>query len=195
MRRRALSGSRGAVVHAAVVTPLLVVIVLGVAELAVLMRDNVALTSLTREAVRTAATAASGPAGRTTEDAPALAAAAALAVQRAGTALPKGAVEELWVYLPDEAGYPTGSASDDRFATCGTDCLVYRWDPDTGAFALTGGSWTMDDDVACRAGSVGVYLKADHRFLTRIFAGSTGISRHAAVPVASYGRSACAGRG
>ena len=56
MRRRAFSGPGGAALQAATVAPLLVVIGLGVAELAALARDNVALTSSAREGGRTATT-------------------------------------------------------------------------------------------------------------------------------------------
>lgn len=113
MRRRAFSGPGGAALQAATVGPLLVVIGLGVAELAALARDNVALTSLAREGGRTATTTQADPG------------------------------------------------------------------------AAAGADWSTDLSRCAErsASSLGVYLKADHRFPTHAVTGSTAISHHAVFPI------------
>src|SRR5262245_41595604 len=62
---RTRNGDRGAVaVEAALVTPLILLLITGVIELALLMRDDVALTSAVRNGGRTAsANANAGPGG------------------------------------------------------------------------------------------------------------------------------------
>ncbi|HEY0888935.1 MAG TPA: TadE family protein [Nocardioides sp.] len=194
MRRRAFSGPGGAALQAATVAPLLVVIGLGVAELAALARDNVALTSLAREGGRTATTTQADAGAAAEGPAPAVAA-AVRAIQHAGPRLPKGAVEELWIYRADAAGYPLGTGRAARFTECRTDCVVYRWDRAAKEFVLAGGDWSTDLSRCAErsASSLGVYLKADHRFLTHAVTGSTAISHHAVFPIGPSHR--CPDRG
>src|SRR3712207_2982205 len=98
-RRCGARSERGAVVvEAALVTPLLMALVLGIIEMAMLMKDDVALTSAVRNGGRIAsANAGAGPGGVAADDgsclspcspanAPMLAQMAANAIQTAGGA-------------------------------------------------------------------------------------------------------------
>lgn len=188
--------SRGAVaVEAALVTPMLLVMTFGIVELAFLMKDYVALTSLVRQGGRTASSALADHQGQSvstspwciaptcsTGRAPELADVTALAIQRAGSALPQGSIDELWVYSADANGYPAGNTASNHFATCSSDCVVYKWDATNRRFAYYSGTWQASDINACSGDTldaVGVYMRATHGFMTGLFTKSIDISDHA----------------
>ena len=68
-----------------------------------------------------------------------------------------------------------------RASVCGTNCIKYTWNGD-GQFSLTSGSWPAASQVACGAAtgfdSVGVYLKVRHNFVTNFFGSSKQIAEH-----------------
>lgn len=196
MRRRARTGSRGAVaIEAALVTPLLLIIVFGIIEMAFLMKDDVALTSLVRQGGRTASSALADHHEQShnpseycvaptcsVENAPELADVTAMAIQRAGAALPKDSIDVLWIYKADADGYPAGNSGSDHFASCSTDCVVYKWSSTDGAFDYVSGTWLADDINACTGSdldTVGVYMRATHSFLTGLFSNGVDITDHA----------------
>ena len=184
MRRLARSDSRGAVATGAVVfeaallTPLLVVIMLGIVEMALLMRDNVALTSLVRAGGQ-AAVSTTRSAGHTAASLPAepatLADLTTSAIAHAKSSLSKDAISELWVYEADAAGFPIVNGSG-HFDRCEDRCVAYSWDPKAHTFRQTGGQLDLDDIDLCST-DFGVYVKATHSFLTGVFQGVT-ISKH-----------------
>lgn len=193
MSNSARRRSRGAVaVEAALVTPVLLLMVFGIIELAFLMKDYVAVTSLVRQGGRTASSALANHQGQSATTspwcvaptcslgrAPELADVTALAIQRAGSLLPKDSIDELWVYKAGTTGYPAGNTN--AFTTCITDCVVYRWDGSDNRFSYYSGSWQASDVNACSGDtldSVGVYLRATHKFVTGIFSKSVDVSDH-----------------
>src|SRR3954454_19820148 len=192
MRRSASSRSRGAaaagavVVNTALVAPLLVLIVLGIAETAFLMKDNVALTSLVRQSGDAAATTLVRQAGHTPE-----VAGVTSAMTKADAALANGAVSELWIYKADSAGFPAGNRGSDHFAHCATDCLAYTWDAGTHTFDFAGGDWDAADIDAC-SDDVGVYMKASHDLLTGVFSRGIDISKHETFHLSSSAGAGCA---
>ena len=190
--------SRGAVaVEAALVTPVLLLLVFGIIEMAMLMKDNVALTSAVRAGGRTASTdAGAGPGDEgsdcvqpcSPQNAPMLAELAANAIARAGTALPRNSIDELWVYKANNKGYP-GADGNTSFSSCTTNCVEYKWNPtyansdgSLGQFRYYSGTWPSASINACAnhpPDAVGVYMKATHQFFTGIFSKSVDISDHA----------------
>lgn len=206
-RKRERSGSRGAVaVEAALVTPMILVMLFGIIEFAFYLKDDVALTSLVRDGGRIAsANAGAGPAGNdntgacispcTPANAPMLAQVAADAIQKAGSALPKGSINQLWIYLANAKGYPClsadtatshpcvdGTDKNASFNTCATNCVKYQWVPAANRFGYIGGSWNSATIQACAAGppeSVGIYMSATHTFITKIFGASHKLTDHA----------------
>lgn len=193
-RRRDRSRSeRGAVVvEAALVTPILMALLLGIIEMALLMKDDVALTSAVRNGGRIAsANADAGPGGIAADDgtctspctpanAPALAQLAANAIQSAGTALPRDSIVELWIYKANDKGYP-GSSGQTQWL-CGTDCVRYKWQANRDQFRYVGGTWKSSQINACannNPDAVGVYMKARHQFLTGFFTNAVDIEDHA----------------
>ncbi len=172
-------------------TPILMIFVFGIVEMAFLLRDDVALTSAVRVGGRTAsANAGAGPAGASEGgdcvspcspgNAPMLAQLAANAVQRAGTALPKDSIDELWVYKANDKGYPGGTGS--TIWACGTNCVVFKWVDSKDQFRYSSGSWISSTINACANANpdpVGIYMKATHKFNTGLFGTTVGLSDHA----------------
>ena len=194
MRRRVRSGSRDAataVGEAALVASLLIVVTVGVVEMALLMRDTVALTSLADQGARTAAAEltlpATGPASPSAycvgvchrTEGPGIAGEIATAVARDHRL--RSRLEELWLYRADASGRPAGNSAAAPFQTCGSDCLAYRWEPEAGRFALVHGDWDPEELVGCRSGRadrLGVYVTASHRFATWLLPASSTITEH-----------------
>jgi Flp pilus assembly protein TadG len=179
------------VVEAALVTPLLMALVLGIIEMALLMKDDVALTSAVRNGGRTAsANAGSGPGGVneggdcvapcSPANAPMFAQLAANAIQTAGSALPKDSIQELWVYKANNKGFP--GADNTTSWTCATNCVKYKWVATKDQFRYVSGSWLSSSVNACANNSpdsVGVYLKARHSWMTGLFGTTKDIDDYA----------------
>jgi Flp pilus assembly protein TadG len=191
-RRFGARSERGAVVvEAALVTPLLMALLLGIIEMALLMKDDVALTSAVRNGGRTAsANAGAGPGGIneggdcvspcSPANAPMFAQLAANAIQTAGSALPKDSITELWIYKANDKGYPGTNGSTTW--TCSTNCVKYKWVAAKDAFRYVSGTWTSSTVNACANNSpdaVGIYMLARHDFLTGFFTNNVMIEDHA----------------
>jgi hypothetical protein len=171
-------------------------------EYSLVMRDSLSVSSSVRVGARIAATSAGAGEVSATEcptttgacriGDPNLVVAAAVAIAQAGTAMPKNAIDEVWVYQANNSGYPTNAeplssttynnnalgATDaaTAFANvngCAHACIRYVWSDTFGRFVYGGGSWDTSLINACindvKAQSVGVYMKATHPFITRLF--------------------------
>ena len=156
-RMRGPGRERGAVaVEAALVTPLLVLLVFGIIEFGLFFKDLLGVTS----AVRAGARIASAEPGTAT-----FAQDAADQVAQAATAVNLSSTTELWVYkATGTTGQPT---------SCGTSCIRFTWDPSTHKFATTNaGAWPGSAQHACVSDttrdSVGVYLQVDHPTITSL---------------------------
>lgn len=191
-RRFGARTERGAVVvEAALVTPLLMALLLGIIEMALLMKDDVALTSAVRNGGRTASANAGAGAGGVNEggdcvspcspaNAPMFAQLAANSIQTAGTALPRDSILELWVYKANDKGYPGNNGSTTM--ACGSNCVKYKWVPSKDQFRYSSGTWTSSQVNACANNSpdaVGIYLLARHDFMTGFFGQSVNIEDQA----------------
>ena len=191
-RRFGPRSERGAVVvEAALVTPLLMALLLGIIEMALLMKDDVALTSAVRNGGRTAsANAGAGPGGVneggdcfapcSPANAPMFAQMAANAIQNAGSALPKDSIQELWIYKANDKGFPGANGS--TVMACGTNCVRYKWVPSKDQFRYYSGTWTSSTINACANNSpdsVGIYMRANHSFVTGFFVDQISIEDHA----------------
>jgi hypothetical protein len=191
--------------EAALVTPVLLILIFGIIEMAFLMRDDVALTSAVRNGGRTAsANAGAGPGGVneggdcvapcSPTNAPMFAQLAANAIQRAGTALPKDSIKELWIYKANDKGYP--GATGNTTMTCASSCVKYRWVPSKDQFRYSSGSWPSSSVNACANNSpdsVGIYMKAQHDFLTGFFSDNVMIEDHAVFAFEPLPTLTCAG--
>jgi hypothetical protein len=174
-----------AAVEFALVSLLLVTLLLGIIEFSLLLRDNVAVSSAVRTGARIAsAEAGDGPATCLTmpppastppcspSTAPKLAQDAADAVQRAGSAMPKSNIDELWIYKANLSGFP-GSATSLASASCtsGTSCVKFIWVDANNRFQYASGGWASTSIAACVGSSdaVGVIMKGTHKYLFGMF--------------------------
>lgn len=172
---------RGAIaVEAALVTPLLLMVLFGIVEIALLLRDHVAVSSAVRTGGRIASAAAGAGPGTcetgptappcTPASSPAFAQAAADAIQRAGSAMPKDSINYILVYKANNAGFP-GSATTMPTSCAGIPaCVRFVWRDSLDAFRFHSGSWASASVNAClnESDSIGVYLNATHDFVTGI---------------------------
>ncbi len=152
-RRRRERGA--AAVEAAIITPMFILLLVGIIEFGMFFKDYLSTASAVRAGVRTAS--AEPRMSTYAQD-------AADSVAKEGTAITRGDIQELWVYKANTADkFPTGGSS---FSNC-TTCVKFRW---TGtAFAPTYTNWNAITQRACAAGPidrVGVYMKVNHRAFT-----------------------------
>lgn len=188
-------GERGAsAVEFAIVVPVLLLLVFGMLEFAFVLRDYLSVSSSVRVGARVASTGAGAGPGTcpgppvicVPSGVPALAQAAADAIQQAGTAMPQNLIDNIWVYRANASGFPgaatTQTAAD--AAGCSSDCVVFRWNDTIGRFVYQSGTWDSTTINACinsaQAQSVGVMMRATHPYLTGFF-GSTITLRDRAV--------------
>ncbi len=136
MARRQRS-ERGAVaVEAALVTPILILLVFGIIEMSLLMRDAAGVTNQVRAGARIAATeAASGPSSSSTPSSPTT---PSTAVQNAGSSMPLSSVNWVLVYQANQYGYPMPSTNTNSL-TCSTNCIKYVWSTSSNKFVRSSG--------------------------------------------------------
>ena len=183
--RRHGAGDRGSVaVEAALIFPILVLMVFGAIEWAAVFKDKVELTSVARAGARSASAlspkhpwvAPGTPFTRQVVD----------AVESAASALPRSSIEYILVYQANEA---TGRPLSGTFNCAAADstCDRYTWDQTLnaglGGFKpTTGQTWTGSTINACQGESgmqsVGVYIKANHAMYTGLFGTSKAIASY-----------------
>lgn len=221
LRRRDERGA--AAVEAALITPLLVLLVFGIIEFSFVLRDYTVVSSDVRNAARIASTGAGDGPGTcdtytgaptcTPASSPALAQAAADAIQREGSAMPTNNINYILVYQANSKGYPcSSSACTDTGTTMPTNCSGYSncvrftWQPNAnagaGAFRYTDGTWNSSTISACFPGNstnpldrVGVYMNASHKMMTGLFGSSVTITDHATFDFEPLPSSSCNGSG
>jgi Flp pilus assembly protein TadG len=172
-KRSRLSKERGAVlVETAILIPVVLIITFGVIEFSPAYQSSSIAYTSARTAARTASAEALLPTYAT--DA---AAAAATALHT----VPRNEPVEMWIYRANSTGFPESGG----FSSCTTHCIKYDWIPATRKFDTanpTGGGWAYTSQNACDAAnwdSVGVYVKLNHRFLTRLFGANINLQDHA----------------
>jgi len=179
--RHGQGDERGAVaVEAAFIFPIFILILFGIIEFSLFLRDHVALSAAVRSGARTAS---AEPRMET------FATDAAAAVLRAGTGMPFSSVDEMWIYEASPAGYPANvgpgqlprNSNANTFTTCTSNCLVFTYSDSS--FTQTGGEWDELEINACPGdvdmSNVGIYIRANHRFVSGIFGTSVTITDHA----------------
>lgn len=190
-RARQSRGERGAVaVETALLTPLMLVILLGIIEIPMLIRDYVAVTTTARVGVRVAsASPDAGPCTPNPADetpcpagqVPQFAQLAADAIARSGTALPKESIRYILVFKANADGYP-GTLSSLPTSCAGiSQCVAYTWRPAANAFRYSSGTWQSSTVNACfpaNLDSVGVQVVADHAFLSGLLGSTMTMTDH-----------------
>ncbi|MET1059025.1 MAG: TadE/TadG family type IV pilus assembly protein [Nocardioides sp.] len=175
---------RGAVaVEAALVLPILVLILFGIIEYSLVFRDSLSITSATRQGARVASAAAdagpgvceTGPTAPPCAPAgtPALAQAAADAIQRAGSAMPKDTIDYILVYKANNKGFPGAAGNTTMPTSCAgyASCVMFVWRPSADAFRYQSGTWDSRTINACvnESDTLGVYMHATHDMVSGFF--------------------------
>lgn len=166
-----------AAVEFALVAPILILLMLGTFDLALLMKDHVSMSSSVRSGARTASASAGAGPGTcqasvnpppcSPSSVPAFAQAAADMMQ-VGTAMATDDIDWLIVYEAGSNGYPIGQTT----LTCGSNCVRYVWDAGLNKFRYSSGSWASASVNACvndpGRHSVGVGMQATHTWFTPV---------------------------
>jgi hypothetical protein len=205
-------------VEAALITPILVLLVFGIIEFSFVLRDYQVVSSDVRVAARIASTGAGSGPGTcdayvgappcTTGNAPALAQIAADAIQREGSAMPPNSINYILIYKANAQGYPGADGSTTMPSSCSStsNCVKFTWQPNAnsgaGAFRYADGTWLSKNISACFPGNstnpldrVGVYLNATHKMMTGLFGSSLTLSDRAAFDFEPLPTSSCNGSG
>lgn len=171
LRRR----DRGAIaVEVVILTPVFLGLLFGMIEVALLFRDAMAVSALSRTGARVASAEPrvgigpsfghAGPAGSGS-----FAFDAAEAVRTSADTIADDAIQYIRVYEDTGVGPPSSCA--------GINCVEYSWD-DTNNFVYSGGSWNPASIRACledpNGTSVGVYVEARHDWVVGFFGGGFG---------------------
>jgi hypothetical protein len=153
------AAERGSVVvEAAIIIPMLIVLIFGSIEYGIAFRESGAVHAASRSGVRIASAM---PRNSGYLDA------AANAVTAAMGDANKSTPQELWIFhAPTTGGKP---------ATCSSECALFTWNGTK--FVQTGGSpWLADQQNACVSADdpnlpqqIGVYVKARHSTITKMF--------------------------
>jgi len=174
---------RGAVaVEFALIAPILVVLTFGVIEFSSAYHDKSAAADAARAGARV------GSAKATQTD---FASAAASAASSAVSTLPSDVPQELWVYKANSQGYPGGSSS---FSSCGASCIKYSYSQASRSFVQSGGGgWDASTQQVCTQpyDEIGVYVKLNHKFVTKLFGASVALTDHAVFRFEPVASSAC----
>lgn len=181
--RRCRDEDGAALVEAALIIPILIIIVYGIVELGFLFDSAAVTTSSTRTGARLAAAtygAATDGAGRTA----ALADVQAAVADELGGLRPAASPKELWVYEADDDGLPESTGS---FDACTDRCIRYTWDESAGAFALTGGNGWTNPNPCGTPDDLGIYVVVQHDFFSGVFGASRTVSEHTAMRIEPRG--------
>lgn len=160
---------RGAVaVEAALITPVLLIVVFGIVEFGLVFKDWLAVSSSVRAGTRIAS---AEPRVAT------FATDAAAQIAREGSAMDMDGVRELWVYKAAVDGSPVGG--NGGFGAC-TSCVKFRWDGTK--FTQISSTWPHTAQNACQGDvnrdNLGVYLQLEHAAITGMFFDRFVISEH-----------------
>lgn len=193
-------GDRGAVlIEAAIVFPVLMLIIFGILEWGLAFMTATNTNSATRAGARAAvAYTRIGGAGGYVAGGTGYDNAAVSAVETAMSgALSSATPLELWVYRVDPTstnGSPLGSSN---FTVCATDCEKFTWNGSR--FAYVSGTWLAQNQNACGSpsspnwDSLGVYLKVQHNFVTNFFGQTKIIAERTIMRLEPQPLSTCSG--
>ncbi len=176
-------GERGAVaVEMALIAPVLIVLTFGIIEFSSAYHDR----SVAADAARAGARVGSSKGTQ-----PDFATATVSAVNSAVSTLPSSVPKELWIYKANSNGYPGSSGG---FTSCSTNCLRYTYSAGSKSFVSSGGGgWDAATQQVCTQpyDEIGVYVKLDHQFVTKLFGAGVTLTDHAVFRFEPVASSAC----
>jgi hypothetical protein len=194
-------------VEAALLTPVIFLIIFGLFDAALLLRDYAGASSAARVGVRIASTGAdSGACVSQPEDlspcpangAPELAQLAADQVATSASAVPKGSFQYILVYKANDAGFPGARTTRIPLAECLTECVAYRWSAAQERFRYAQGTWDSRTISACAnpargaLDSVGVQIGIRHDFVAGALGSGMDVTDHAVMKFEPLANQFCA---
>ena len=154
---RARADSGAVAVEAALITPVLMLMLFGIVELSLLLKDDLAVSAAARAGARTGSALPRFDDGTTD-----FAQQTANQVARSAGALNLSAVS-LTIYAADAAGNPGAGGSP---VSCTDRCIHFSYSQATSAFVRVSGSWPAASINACPGDpaqdAIGVYLSYPH---------------------------------
>lgn len=170
LRSRPSGEAGAAAVEAALVTPLILLLLFGIIEFGMVFKDWLAVTSSVRAGARIAS---AEPRIAT------FATDAAAQVANEGSAIDKNSITKLWVYKTDASGNPVGVTGD--FVSCSA-CVQFKWDSSSNSFTQTSNTWSASSQNACLGDAtrngVGVYMQVRHQAFTGLIFDHLDLSSH-----------------
>jgi hypothetical protein len=168
-------------VEAALVLPVIVLLVLGIMEFGLLFTSYSTTTAASRSGARLAATAYSQAGTSTTAQdtaAEQIALATAADLEVLNNAEPIGmAIYEVSSSSTD--GAPTGGfPGPGMTGGCTSNCIRFTWDPSTGTFDRSSGSWTDADACGAVVDSIGVYVQSEHTYISGLLGATRDVDGH-----------------
>lgn len=168
-------------VEAALILPVMVLLVLGIMEFGLLFTSYSTTTAASRSGARLAATAYSQAGDSTTAQASAatqIAAATAADLEVLNNGEPTGMV--IYRVNPSSTnGAPVGGFPGANLAGgCTTDCIRFTWDAAAGAFTRTSGSWPAVDACGVDVDSVGVFVQSRHSYISGLLGQTRDVEGH-----------------
>jgi Flp pilus assembly protein TadG len=168
-----MRGERGAaLVELAILLPVVILLAFGMIEFSSAYQSSSTASASARSGARVASAEP-----RLSSFAVDAATAAATALHTVSNTEPV----EMWVYRATATGFPDSG----NFTSCTTNCIKYTWVPATRTFDTanpSGGGWSYLTQNACNQAawdSVGVYVKLNHKFITKLFGVSITVADHA----------------
>ncbi len=149
--------SGASLLEAAIVAPVILLIVFSIIELSFAYRSASITSTAARSGARLAASTYgdAAPADQATvRDAIATAVNIAIADLR-----PEATPTRMLIFESTSTGTPLSG----NLATCGASCMSFTWDTATNRFVHQSGSWTDPDNCGIVLDRVGVYVEVAHR--------------------------------
>jgi hypothetical protein len=168
-------------VEAALVLPVMILIVVGILEFGLLFTSYSTTTASTRSGARLAATSYAqagtvASAQNVALEQIALATAADLEVLNNGT--PVGmAVYKVNPSSTNGAPYG-GFPGPGMSGGCTSDCVRFTWNPATNTMTKTGGTWAAPDACGTTVDSIGVFVQTEHDYITGFFGQTRKVNGH-----------------
>ena len=182
-------------VEAALVLPVMVLLVLGIFEFGLLFTSYSTTTASSRSGGRLAATNYA-PSGTSTTAQRAAADQIAASVSADLTVLNNADPVGMVIYKVP-AGSTTGAPSggfpgNGLTGGCTSSCFRYTWNPSTQQMVYSSGGWSNPDACGAEVDSVGVFVETRHRHITNFFGATRRVVAHTVMRLEPLPTDGCA---
>lgn len=194
--RRHRSQRGAALIEAAIVLPLMITILIGILEFGLLFTTYSTTSASTRSGARVAATAYA-QAGSVTSKQEAAAESISLATAADLLVLNNAEPVGMAIYKVNANsanGAPTGGfPGADMAGGCTSRCIRYEWDPTTDEMDYVSGAWTDADACGVTVDSIGVFVQAQHDYVTGFFGSTRTVNGHTVMRLEPLPTDQCSG--